>query len=258
MKSAIYRGRVRHRRFAPAQHQFQYRVFMMYLDLAELPELFDRYWLWSARRFAPAWFRRSDYHGNGRTCVDKSIRDLVAERTKRRPAGPIRLLTHLRYFGYTFNPISLYYCFDEEDSRIDTIVAEVSNTPWGERHSYVLPAAASEARRPFMRFSTRKEIHVSPFMPMNLTHEWRMNEPTERLWLHIQNRMQEERLFDATLSLEREEINSRNLARALTSYPFMTARVTAAIHWQALRLWLKGVPVHTHPAKLAATLKQES
>lgn len=154
MRSAIYKGQVRHRRFAPAHHQFEYGLFMMYLDLDELPGLFDRYWLWSARRYAPAWFRRSDYHGDGRKPLDAAIRELVAERTQLRLAGPIRILTHLRYFGHTFNPISLYYCFDEKDTRVDAVVAEVTNTPWGERHCYVLPSTASEARRPFLRFST--------------------------------------------------------------------------------------------------------
>ena len=139
MRSCIYRGHVRHRRFTPVEHAFRYPLFMMYLDLDELPHVLDVHPLWSARRPAPAWFRRRDYHGDAAVPLDEAVRATVAEQTGSRPRGPIRLLTHLRYFGYCFNPVSFYYCFDEEDRRVETIVAEVNNTPWGERHCYVLP-----------------------------------------------------------------------------------------------------------------------
>ena len=170
MHSCIYKGWVRHRRLAPTRNRFRYRLFMLYIDLAELPRLFDRVPFWSARRPAPAWFKRGDYLGPADVPLDQAVRDLVERRTGRRPAGPIRLLTHLRYFGYVMNPVSFYYCFDRAGTALETIVAEITNTPWGERHQYVLPAAAAVdgGAAPMLRFDFDKRFHVSPFMPMEM------------------------------------------------------------------------------------------
>lgn len=261
MHSAIYSGWVRHRRFKPAAHEFRYKLFMMYLDLAELPRLFDRFWLWSARRPALAWFRRSDYlqrGGEGATSLDEAVRELVKRETGTAPRGPIRLLTHLRYFGHCFNPVSFYYCFDERGEKVETIVAEITNTPWGERHAYVLPAHGSGSRDATLRFRFDKRFHVSPFMPMQMTYDWRLTAPGERLLVHMENLRDGQRAFDATLSLERREISGGALARTLLRFPLMTLRVMAAIHWQALRLWLKRVPFHSHPAKSPGELAHES
>jgi DUF1365 family protein len=130
MHSAIYHGWLRHRRHAPSRHAFRYRLFLMYLDLAELDTVFRGRWLWSARRMALARFDRTDHLGDPDVPLDRAVRDLVESRGGRRPAGPIRLLTHLRYFGHCFNPVSFYYCFDAGDTRVETVVAEVNNTPW--------------------------------------------------------------------------------------------------------------------------------
>src|SRR5687768_3817301 len=123
MKSALYTGWIQHRRFGPARNAFRYRVYMSYLDLAELPELFRRRWCWSAHRPALAWFRRKDYLGPPELPLDTAVRNLVTSHTGIRPHGPIRLLTHLRHFGYSFNPVSFYYVFDATDTRVETIVA---------------------------------------------------------------------------------------------------------------------------------------
>ena len=144
MKSCVYEGTVRHRRSAPVHHAFQYSIFMMYLDLAELRVLFHKRWLWSARRPNVAWFSQDDHLGDPQVPLDHNVRDLVEAKTGHRPAGPIRLLTHLRYFGYGFNPVSFYFCFDSTDSLVETIVAEVTNTPWGEQHCYVLGKSLDE------------------------------------------------------------------------------------------------------------------
>src|SRR6185369_12012749 len=139
MNSALYSGWIQHRRFGPGRNQFRYRIFMSYLDLAELPGLFRKRWLWSAHRPALAWFRRKDFLGPSDVPLDVAVRDLVQQRTGVRPDGPIRLLTHLRYFGYSFNPVSFYYCFSAATGALTAIVADITNTPWGERHQYVLP-----------------------------------------------------------------------------------------------------------------------
>ena len=253
MKSRIYKGWVRHRRSAPTQNRFLYRMFMLYIDLAELPQLFDRVPFWSARRWAPARFKRSDYLGPRDVPLDTAVRDLVAERLGRRPDGPIRLLAHLRYFGYCFNPVSFYYCFDAADQRLETIVAEITNTPWAERHAYVLDARQPAARQPdareLKRFAFDKQFHVSPFMPMDMQYDWRFNEPDEHLFVHMQNFRDGEAVFDATLSMNRRPLNAAALVGLLLGFPLMTFKVAAAIHWQALKLWLKKTPIYDHPIK---------
>jgi DUF1365 family protein len=250
-KSCIYEGRVRHRRFAPVEHAFEYRLFMMYLDLDEAPALFARRWFWSAGRRALAWLSREDHLGDPARPLADCVRELVAERTGRRPAGPIRLLTHLRYFGHCFNPVSFYYCYDESGDRLETIVAEVNNTPWGEQHCYVLDDGTERGTAGLRRFELRKEMHVSPFMPMDIDYDWRFSSPADALSIHMQNLHDGDKVFDATLSLARTDITGPSLARVLLTYPLMTVKVFAAIHWQALKLWIKRVPFFVHPDKEA-------
>jgi DUF1365 family protein len=241
---------------APVGHEFSYRMFMLYLDLAELPQVFERRWLWSASRPALARFRREDHFGDPAVPLADAVRDLVAKETGRRPDGPIRLLTHLRYFGHVFNPVSFYYCFDEDDSQVETIVAEVTNTPWGERHCYVLPQSMNAGKNGHGRYFPEKVMHVSPFMQMDIDYDWRFNEPGDALTVHMENAREGRKIFDATLVLDREDITGKSLARALAGYPLMTVKVVAAIYWQALKLWLKGAPVHDHPGKVGAAAEE--
>jgi DUF1365 family protein len=245
MQSCIYEGQVSHSRRTPVAHAFRYRLFMLYLDLAELPRVFAGRWLWSVTRPALARFRRADYFGDSREPLDESVRRLVESETGRRPQGPIRLLTHLRYFGYAFNPVSFYYCFDAAGAVAETIVAEVSNTPWGERHCYVLDAGGEPARR----FTTNKALHVSPFMPMDVSYDWAFSPPTRRVGVAMSCTHGGERVFAATLDLRRREITGRRLACMLATYPLMTLKVITGIYWQALLLKLRGCRTHVHPNK---------
>lgn len=249
MHSAIYQGTVRHRRFAPVRNEFTYGLFMMFLDLGELSRVFRGRWLWSTRHPNLAFLRRKDHLGDPAVSIDDAVRRLVADRTGTRPTGPIRLLTHLRYFGHCFNPVSLLYCYDRADSRVETIVAEVTNTPWHERHCYVLPERMNEHPQSWKRYRFPKVFHVSPFIDMNIHYDWRFSQPNERLQVHMEDYAGHEKLFDATLSLRRRPLTGMNLLGALTRYPLMTVQVVAKIHFQALRLWRKGAPFYVHPRK---------
>lgn len=246
MFSAIYEGRVRHRRLTPVEHAFDYPLFMMYLDLDELPTLFSRYMLWSNEGWGLARFRRRD-HLRGEMPAGLDLRDavrgLIRRRTGATPSGPIRLLTHLEYFGYRFNPVSFYFCHDGQASRPHTLVAEINNTPWSEQHCYVLPWGDG----PTARLEFAKCFHISPFMPMDVTYTWSFSAPGASLGIHMEVRREGTTCFDATLAMRRHEISSVSLNGLLFRYPFMTARVITAIYWQALRLWLKGCPYVPHP-----------
>ncbi|MGD8396073.1 MAG: DUF1365 domain-containing protein [Candidatus Eiseniibacteriota bacterium] len=245
--SCIYTGTVRHRRHAPVRNAFTYGLYMMYLDLGELPTLFDRFPGWSARRPAPAWFRRADHLGDPSVPLDTAVRDLVEHRLGRRPEGPIRLLTHLRYLGYCFNPLSVYYCYDREARHVETLVAEVTNTPWGERHHYVLDDSANLGTAGTKRFRLGKRFFVSPFMDMDVDYDWRFVMPGRQLVIHMDNAKPDGSFFDATMVLERRALTAANLARVLVRHPLMTLEVIAAIHWQALKLVAKRCPTCVHP-----------
>ena len=254
MESVLYEGKLRHRRFTAPSREFTYSLFMMYLDLGELESVFAGRLLWSTSTPNLAWFRRADHYGDPDVPLDVAIRDLVAERTGARPEGPIRLLTHLRYLGHCFNPVSFYYCFAKDGRTLETVVAEVSNTPWKERHMYVLPESQNRGSAASKRYDFAKAFHVSPFLGMDMAYAWRFGTPPEQdgepLWVHMENRRGDERVFEATLTLERRPLEGRELARALALRPAMTMQVVLAIHWQALRLWLRRARFYPHPGTL--------
>jgi uncharacterized protein len=266
--SAVYEGTVRHRRFEPVEHEFSYRLFFMYLDLGELPGVLDPYPLWSARRAAPARFRREDFMGDPARPLDECARDAVEAETGARPAGPVRLLTGLRYLGHSFNPVSFYYCFDRAGERVEAVVADVENIPWGESHPYVLARGAGEG--PVLSDELHKALHVSPLMGMDQIYGFRASEPGERLSVHIESRPDGKSLsttlvppgpdsaksspgdggnksFDATLNLRRRELSRPLLAGMLARYPAMSLQVVAKIYAQSLRLKLKGARYFPHP-----------
>jgi hypothetical protein len=249
MDSCIYEGQVRHARSKPAPHQFNYRLFMMYLDLDELPVLFEKNWFWSVSRPALARFRRADHLGPEDQPLADSMRDLVEKETGMRPAGPIRLLTNLSYFGYCFNPVSFYYCFAPDGETVEYIVSEVNNTPWGECDSYVLNCRDSQPNSSSWRFRPTKKMHVSPFMSMEIEYDWVLSAPSDHLSVFMANLQDGERFFDATMILNRRCINGRSLAGVLLRFPLMTAKVIVAIYWEALRLWAKRCPVYSHSGK---------
>jgi DUF1365 family protein len=229
---------------------FQYRLFFMFLDLAELPELFDIHPLWSFEKPNFATFRRCDHFGDASIPLDQAVRDLVEARLGKRPRGAIRLLTHLRYFGHCFNPASFYYCYDPADAHVETIVVEIHNTPWGERYCYALGADQNEhPLKNWRRHRLAKAFHVSPFIDVDIDYDWRFQVPGDSLRVHMIDYEKGEKLFDASLGLQKHAISRQALTRFLCRYPVMTGKVIFLIYWQALRLVFKKTPFFTHPDK---------
>jgi DUF1365 family protein len=224
----------------------------MYLDLDELPQLLrSRRFLYSAR-FSPGSFCRNDHLGDPAIPLADAVRDLVATETGNRPEGPIRLLTQLRHYGCYFSPVNLYYCFDQDGENVASVVAEVSNTPWLERHYYVLWDGNRVGPTDRLRFQHRKGFHVSPFMEMDFDYHWRLNEPGERLKVYLANHRADQRVFDADMVLHRRPLTRGQIVRSWLRYPWMTGQVAFAIYYQALRLWMKKCPYYPHPGNQVA------
>jgi hypothetical protein len=250
--SAIYTGKVTHQRFAPKRHGFSYQVFMMYLDLDELPTLFDANKWWSFLRPNLAWFKREDYFGNPDIPLKFEISHLVKRVTGVAPSGPIRLLTNMRYFGHCFNPVSFYYCFEADGTTLQAIVSHITNTPWGEDYAYVHDFNAdrkviSTQNGTITAFKLSKAFHVSPFMPMDIEYDWRFKLEDNHLLVHMKNLKDGQPMFHATLDLKPRAMTASNLNWMLLQYPFMTIKVVVGIYWQALWLWLKHIPFYSHP-----------
>ena len=240
---AIYRGAVRHRRSTPIDNQFRHRLFLAYLEVDALPSSLDRLPFWSARHIAPVRFRRRDFLDGETTPLGPAIRELVENRLGRRPTGPIHLLAHLRTFGWLFNPLVVYYCWEPGGGSLGAIVLEVTNTPWGERHHYVLDATRAATAR------HAKALHVSPFLPIDMEYRISWTVPDDELSLRIEAGSRGAVDFEAELSLRRLELDRRSAATILVRYPLMPLRVSASIYRHALRLFRKGVPLYGHPSR---------
>ena len=241
MRSAIYEGAVRHRRLGPVEHAFEYRVAMPLLDLAEWDAVANRHPLWGHERRRPVTLRRRDYLGAPNVSLDQAVRDLVERETGRRPDGPIAVLTHPRTWGWQFNPISLYFCYDARAERVGALVADVTSTPWHERQAYVVGPAGTHR--------VDKRMHVSPFVSMDVVYEITYRDPGERLTVSIDVVEHGTTVLETSLELTRHAIDRRQLGRVLWAYPVMTWRVSLGIYRQALRLWRRRVPVVPHPKR---------
>ncbi len=282
LRSAVYVGRVQHSRHKPKPHRFTYRLFQLYLDLDEVETLFDGSWLWSHERWNIASFRRRYYLGDPKRPLKECVRERVAEALGSPPPnGPIRVLTHLAFLGHCFNPVSFYYLFEEDGETLHSVTAEITNTPWGERHAYVLPASTGTPRDEWLTWTFPKSFHVSPFFPMDHHYAWSFNTPGDQLRVAMENHAPVvqapetvagaaetaagampadlapdgelrglERVFDVALTMERRAITPAELRRCLIRHPWMTGKVHGAIYWQALRLWMKRTPFFTNPTSV--------
>lgn len=255
LNSAIYSGQVRHRRFSPKPHNFVYQVFMVYLDLQELDAVFAQSRWWSREKFNIAQFKRSDFFDKKpEGSLYDAIADWLERENGRRPDGPIRMLANLRYFGFIINPITCYYCFDKRGQVLQTIVLEVTNTPWGERCQYILNVADStkasttqKSQQAKQAIGFDKKMHVSPFQPMNLEYYWVGKTPDKDLLVHIDVQQDKESVFDATMTLKRQSMCKNTMNSVLWRYPLMTTKVVIGIYWEAVKLFVKRIPFHSVP-----------
>jgi DUF1365 family protein len=248
MESALYFGTLRHRRFTPVHHEFRYGVHMAFLDIDRIPEILSRSALSSYNRFNWTAFCERDHFGDpGKPLRERLLED-AAQNGIALPSGPIFLLTNLRYLGYCFNPISIYYCM-AEDGALPVLLAEVHST-FGEIRNYWLSSANRLPSDHALRYRSRKTMHVSPFNEMGLEYDFVLTPPGNKLVAHMNTLKDGKSFFDATLTLERKPWTAANLRGALLRHPWMTAKVISAIHWEALRLFLKGAPVFTHPDRI--------
>ncbi|MDQ3441414.1 MAG: DUF1365 domain-containing protein [Planctomycetota bacterium] len=236
--SGLFVGTLRHRRKAPVPHAFTYPLFMALLDIDRLPDLMRVSRVTSYNRWNWASFDDRDHLGDSTRPLRQRLAVDAARHDVDLPDGRIFLLTHLRYLGYCFNPVSFFYCFDAAE-RLQVVLAEVSNTFGGAHNYWLRPDPASRT----FRSAAAKSLDVSPFMSADLDYAFAFTPPAGRLVAHMMTIKQGLVLFDATLSLERRPWNATEIRRALFNHPVMTASVVAGIHWQALKLWWKGVPL---------------
>jgi len=249
MKSAFYFGEVRHHRKSPKKHDLKYEVYMAHLFLDETDQVFKDRWFWSVNRSNLGSFVRSDYHRPEKDDLSNAVRETISEQLGRVCTGPVSIITHLRTFGYCFNPVSFYFLWNQEKTQPVALMAEITNTPWGERYAkcFEWKSGDKDARSDH---EFHKEFHVSPFIGMDVEYDWRFRQPMENFQADMLLREKGKLFFTAHLKMKRRPIDWKNLAWALIRFPLMTLNVTRAIYWNALLLRLKGCPFFTHPKNL--------
>lgn len=241
----------------PKSHAFTYPLFMAFLDVDRIPELCEVSSFLSYGRWNWAAFHEEDQFGDPALPLRERLRLDAEAKGHVLPDGPIYLLTHLRYLGICFNPVSYFYCYDRE-GQLAMIMAQVTNTPWRERHTYWMPAAEGHRGKGGISFEVPKAFHVSPFMPMDCHYRWAFTEPGDRLEVHIVEFHCLDLFFDVSLDLTRHPWTAGIVRRTLIHFPWMTLKVLAAIHWEALWLWIKRVPVFTHPGSGSSRPPEDS
>ncbi len=246
MKNAIYEGQVIHKRIGEKGYTFSYKLFMTFFNIAEIEKLLSGQWYSSYEKRNLVSYRREDYHGDPQKSLDTCVRDTVEEKLGKRPQGPIFILTHLRYFGLCFNPVSFYYCYDESGERLEFVMGEIENTPWGERYCYA--TEVEDPSRKWVHCAFKKEFHVSPFFGMDMNYAWKFSPPGDELAFHMDcTKNDGSPAFLAHLALQAKDFNSHNIRNILMKFPWITLKVVLGIYYQAFRIWLRGTPFFSHP-----------
>lgn len=252
--SAIYQGGVRHRRFHPKKHEFSYQSTLFYIDLDELPELFENVRGWSLNRKNLGSFCRRDYLGDPDLPLKEVVQKKVVELVGYCPLGAVRMLTNLRIWGFCFNPVTFYYVFEPDANFPSFLLAEVNNTPWNERHCYLVPCDPVTGKT---KAQFEKKFHVSPFNPLDMDYHWVSGNPADHLLVHMENHAKAVgetgdtslvRIchMDATLNLTRHAWSASLLKKMLWQQPWAAIKIPITIYWEAFRLFFKGTPVYSH------------
>jgi len=241
----IYRGSVTHRRHVPHAHQFTYPLAMVMLDLDTLQTQFNKSSLWSVERFNLISFYRRDYLQSPITDLKSAVQNLIYERCGKQFEGQVNILTHPRYLGFIFNPVTFYFCVDAEQ-QIQFIVAEINNTPWNERYAYVfdIPPTAEVQE---LTFDFDKQFHVSPFMPMQIHNHWRFKLTPDSVNIRMVLTQEDVRHFDVSMQVNAASFTAKSMRALPIQFPLQTLAVVFRIYWQALRLWGKKTPFFSHP-----------
>jgi len=242
MESALFEGFVSHSRSTPIKHQFQYPTFMVLLDLDNLESFFERSVFWSLERWNWASFYRSDFLNPKEPDLKIAVAKTIYDQHNEHFNGKVFLLTHVRYLGYCFNPVSFYLCI--ENDQMAYIVAEINNTPWNERFSYVMKC---ESAQHWHEFDLQKQFHVSPFNPMDMQYHWCFHVSADCIQVKMRNLSQGTKHFQANLNLKHVPATGKNLAKMLFKFPAETIKTVVAIYWQALKLKYKGATFYDHP-----------
>lgn len=247
-KNLIFTGQVRHRRFTPKKHQFSYNLFMFCFDIGDPSNSFKEIKQVSIEQFNWFSFRRKNYLSHPEIPLDEYARQLVVAKFNNYPKGKIYLLTQLSCLGYCFNPISLYFIFDETNQHLDYLIIEVTNTPWGEKHNYVLESSGKPKNEVYY-YQFQKELHVSPFMAMNYEYQFNLKLNKQKITIHMENHTAGKKDFDATLTLKALPQKGTSFTKVFRHFPLITYKVATAIYWEALKLWMKGIPFYPHPKR---------
>ncbi|EMR12587.1 hypothetical protein MPL1_09552 [Methylophaga lonarensis MPL] len=248
LADGIYQGTVWHQRFQPKVHGFEYPLAMLLFDVDQLEAIFRKSRWWSINRFNLIGFVRDDYIGDASLSIKQAVAERIWQSCQQRFSGSVKILTHPRYAGFVFNPVSFYFCYEQQQLKF--IVAEINNTPWNERFSYVLPVQDGSEEQ---LFEFDKQFHVSPFMPMQLRYRWRFRMQPQHLDIHMTLFKDQQKQFEAAMKGSAQAFTQQSMRRLPWQYPLQTLRVVMRIYWHALRLKLKGVPFYNHPGKSNST-----
>ena len=248
-ENLVFKGQVRHRRFQPKYHEFSYKLFMFCFNIGLISSSFKNIKQISIEKFNLFSYRRKNYLSHPEIPLDQYARQLVMNKFHTYPQGKIYLITNLSCLGYCFNPVSLYFIFDANNQNLDYLILDVTNTPWGEKHSYVLKSIKKLPNNIY-NYKFKKKFHVSPFMEMNCEYILKLKLDKHDIIVHMENHINDSKNFDATLTLKAENKQKNYFNKTLKYNYLMTYKVAVSIYWQALKLWFKGVPVYTHPKKI--------